>query len=65
MSTRYDKLKATLCPSCPLRTTCSQFPEQLDACADAEAIQQEDLLELRIQEDQEWEPEAEEWDALV
>jgi hypothetical protein len=31
--------------------TCPQFTEQLDACADAELIQKEDLLEARLRED--------------
>jgi hypothetical protein len=32
---RYEHLRASLCPRCPIRRTCFQTEEQLDACADA------------------------------
>jgi len=32
---RLDKLRRRLCPRCPINGTCAQFPEQLEACADA------------------------------
>jgi hypothetical protein len=32
---RYKKLRGRLCPSCSIYATCAQFPEQLEACADA------------------------------
>jgi hypothetical protein len=51
MDKRYEQLKRRLCRTCPLRPTCPQFPEQLDACADADLIQKEDLLETRLRED--------------
>ena len=43
MNRRLERVKATLCPTCPIRATCPQFEEQLAACADAEAIQREEL----------------------
>ncbi len=42
----YDKIKAILCTDCPLRPTCPQFKEQLDACADALFIQSDDEADL-------------------
>lgn len=37
----YLRLKKLLCAKCPIRRTCPQFPEQMDACADALLIQEE------------------------
>jgi hypothetical protein len=46
--TRYERLRARLCRSCPIKKTCPQFEEQLDACADAELIQIEEGPELPV-----------------
>lgn len=43
---RYQRIRAILCAECPIRTTCPQFAEQMDACADALLIQAEDMMEL-------------------
>lgn len=39
---RYQRIRAILCADCPIRSTCPQFPEQMDVCVDALLIQNED-----------------------
>jgi hypothetical protein len=43
MNRRLERVKAYVCPTCPIRKICPQFDEQLAACADAEDIQREEL----------------------
>jgi hypothetical protein len=42
---RYQRIRAVLCADCPIRPTCPQFPEQMDACADALLVMNEDVEE--------------------
>jgi hypothetical protein len=47
---RYARVRQKICPRCPLYATCPQFPEQLDACADA-ALLSHEIAELFPEKD--------------